>query len=225
LTFVDPAAGGEQYLALAAPSLEALRVFWAWIGDNDQFTRERSMPTTYINFHATINMATVQNVIAAVSQKLMSGTNEFYFLLSTPGGQVMSGLTLYNFLRGIPATVKMHNVGNVDSIGNAIFVAADLPNRFACAHSTFMFHGVGVDIQNARFEEKNAREVVHSILADQKRIADILVARTNLSANQARKLFREARTKDATNAVAIGMAANIVDVQIPAGADIVSLVL
>jgi ATP-dependent protease ClpP protease subunit len=149
---VDPAAGGEQYLALAAPSLEALRVFWTWIGDNDQFTRERSMPTTYINFHATINMATVQNVIAAVSQKLMSG------------------LTLYNFLRGIPATVKMHNVGNVDSIGNAIFVAADLPNRFACAHSTFMFHGVGVDIQNARFEEKNAREVVHSILADQKRI-------------------------------------------------------
>jgi ATP-dependent Clp protease protease subunit len=183
------------------------------------------MPTTYINFHAAITIPTVQNLMAAISQKLMMGTTEFYFLLSTPGGQVMSGLTLYNFLRGIPATIKMHNVGNVDSIGNAIFVAADPPNRFACDHSTFMFHGVGVDIQNARFEEKNAREVVHSILADQKRIADILVARTSLSANQARKLFREARTKDATNAAAIGMVSNIIDVQIPPGADLVSLVL
>ena len=116
------------------------------------------MPTTYINFHAPINTVTVQNLMAAISQKLMAGTNEFYFLLSTPGGEVTSGLTLYNFLRAIPAKVTMHNVGNVNSIGNAIFVAADKGNRFACAHSTFMFHGVGVNIQNMRFEERNTRE-------------------------------------------------------------------
>jgi ATP-dependent Clp protease, protease subunit len=181
------------------------------------------MPTTYINFHAQVTMQTVQNLMAAISHKLMAGTTEFYFLISTPGGQVMSGLTLYNFLRSLPVPLTMHNVGNVDSIGNAIFVAAD--TRVACAHSTFMFHGVGVDIQNARFEEKNAREVVHSILADQKRIADILVERTRLTLNQARKLFREAQTKDAVHARSAGLVTDIRDAQIPPAADLVSLVL
>jgi len=163
--------------------------------------------------------------MAAIAQRLAQGTTDFYFLLSTPGGQVASGMTLYNFLHGIPATVTMHNIGNVDSIGNAIFVAADAANRYACAHSTFMFHGVGLDIQNVRLEEKNAREVVHTILADQTRIADVLVARTGLTKNQARQLFREARTKDAMHAKSAGIIADIRDVQIPAGADVVSLVL
>lgn len=183
------------------------------------------MPTTYINFHAQVNPITVQNLMAAVSQKMMMGTDHFYFLFSTPGGAVMSGLTLHNYLRGLPVQITMHNIGNVDSIGNAIFVAADAANRFACPHSTFMFHGVGVDTQNVRLEEKNAREILHSILADQKRIADILVARTSLGANQARKLFREARTKDAAHALATGLVSDIRDVQLPVGADIISLVL
>ena len=62
-------------------------------------------------------------------------------------------------------------------------------------------------------------------MADQTRIADILVLRTDLTSAQARKLFREARTKDAANAKAAGLVGDIRDAQIPQGADIVSLVL
>ncbi len=182
------------------------------------------MPTTYINFHALINVQTVQNVMAAISQKLMTGVNDFYFLFSTPGA-VMSGLTLHNFLRAIPATVTMHNTGNVDSIGNAIFLAAEANRRFACPHSTFMFHGVGRDVQNLRLEEKNTREIMDSIIADQARIADILVQRTNLSSKKARQLFREATTKNAVEAQSAGLITDIRDAQIPVGADVLSLVL
>jgi ATP-dependent protease ClpP protease subunit len=181
------------------------------------------MPTTYFNFHAPINPVTVQNLMAAVAQKMMAGTDNFYFLLSTPGGEVPSGMTLYNFIRGLPFPKTMHNTGNVDSIGNAIFLAAD--TRYACPHSTFMFHGVAFQIQNAKLEEKNFREMLAGILSDQKRIADIMVLRTGITMNQARKLFREASTKDAAHALASGLVGDIRDVQIPAGADIVSLVL
>jgi ATP-dependent protease ClpP protease subunit len=59
----------------------------------------------------------------------------------------------------------MHNIGNVDSIGNAIFLAADANDRFVCPHSTFMFHGVGADFAGGmRFEEKNGREILESLL-------------------------------------------------------------
>jgi ATP-dependent protease ClpP protease subunit len=180
------------------------------------------VPTTYINFHAGINPHTTQNLMTAVSQKLVAGTTDFYILLSTPGGDVASGLTVYNFLRSVPAALTMHNIGNVDSIGNAIFLAAD--TRRACAHSTFMFHGVGFDVKSLRIEEKNARELLHGILANQSRIADIIVERTNIDRRRSRQLFREARTKDATAALAGGIVHEIADPAIPAGADIVSFV-
>lgn len=180
------------------------------------------MPTTYVNFHAAITKHTSQNLMTALAQKMAAGTDHFYFLLSTPGGEVQSGLTVYNFLRAIPVRITMHNIGNVDSIGNAIFLAAD--ERYACAHSTFMFHGVGFDVVNLRVEEKNARELLHGILADQVRIADIIVQRTGINRNHSRKLFREARTKDASNALGTGIIQRITDPNIPAGADLMSFV-
>src|SRR3546814_4408950 len=54
------------------------------------------------------------------------GFNELYFLFSTPGGSVMHGMNIYNVLRALPARLVFHNVGNVDSIGNAIFLAGDI---------------------------------------------------------------------------------------------------
>jgi ATP-dependent Clp protease, protease subunit len=181
-----------------------------------------ALPTTYINFHAGISPQTTQNLMTVVAQKLMAGTTEFYILLSTPGGEVPSGMTVYNFLRSIPAQVTMHNVGNVDSIGNAIFLAAD--RRIACPHSTFMFHGVGFDVKNLRVEEKNARELLRGILADHTRIASVISDRTNMPMNRARKLFREATTKNADDALAAGIVQQIGMPIIPTGADIISFV-
>jgi ATP-dependent protease ClpP protease subunit len=180
------------------------------------------MPTTYINFHAPIKQFTAQNLMTVVSQKLVAGTDNFYILFSTPGGEVPSGITLYNFFRAIPAQVTMHNIGNVDSIGNAIFLAGN--TRYACRHSTFMFHGVAFEVKSMTLDEKNARERLHQILADQSRIADIIVDRTNIQRRRSRQLFREAKTKNADEALATGIIHEIRDAAIPAGSDIVSFV-
>ncbi|MEO6390363.1 MAG: ATP-dependent Clp protease proteolytic subunit, partial [Pyrinomonadaceae bacterium] len=133
------------------------------------------------------------------------------------------GLNLYNVLRGLPIALTTHNVGNVDSIGNAIFLAGS--HRIACPHSTFMFHGVGIDVAGGgRLEEKILRERLDGILSDQKRIGSILTERTSLNADQVGELFREAQTKDATFAVGCGIVDEIRDVQIPAGSPVVTLV-
>jgi ATP-dependent Clp protease protease subunit len=175
----------------------------------------------YITFHAGIDSNTVQQVIATCSQLVNQGHDEIYFLLSTPGGNVVSGVTLYNVLRALPAKIIMHNVGNVDSIGNAVFLAAD--ERYTCEHASFMFHGVGIPINN-HMEEKSARALVGDILDSQLRIGRIIEARTNIKPNDVRKLFREARTKDANAALADGIVGGIQDVTIPPGAPVVSLV-
>jgi ATP-dependent protease ClpP protease subunit len=181
------------------------------------------MTIAYLNFHAPINPLTVQHFMSTCGQLVQQQHDALYLCLSTPGGEVPSGVTLYDFLRALPVHVTTHNMGNIDSIGNAIFLAGE--KRLACKHSTFMFHGVGFDMQaRTRLEEKNIREMHDAMLADQSRIASIIVERTAIDNNQARELFIEARTKNADDALKHGIIHEIADLSIPAGAPILSLV-
>jgi len=177
----------------------------------------------YVSFSAEINANTTEAMLALMANCANQGVPEVYLLLSTPGGVVMNGLNLYNMLRAMPFRLTTHNVGNVDSIGNAVFLAGE--RRYASRHSTIMFHGAGFDFpQGMRFEEKLCRERLANILSDHKRIGSILQERTNLTAAQTRGLFREAQTKDAAFAVGCGIVHEIREAQIPSGSTVVSLV-
>lgn len=179
--------------------------------------------TYYVSFSAEINPHTTESLISVVANLVNQRVKTIHLMLSTPGGRVMNGLNLYNVLRAMPIELITHNVGNVDSIGNAVFLAGS--KRYATPHSTFMFHGVGFDIDGkGRLEEKNLRERLDSILSDQKRIGSIIVERTKIPENEVGNLFREAQTKDAAFAVGAGIIHEVKDIQIPSGAPVIALV-
>ena len=180
-------------------------------------------PVVYVNFSAEITPLPTETLLATVANLVNQKVPHIYLLLSTPGGSVMHGLTIYNVLRGLACDLTIHNVGNVDSIGNAIFLAGK--HRYACKNATFMFHGVGFDAPaGLRCEEKFLRERLGSVLADQTRIGQVIQDRTNLDGNAVQELFREAQTKDATFAAQHGIIDEIREVQIPAGGPVISLV-
>ena len=180
--------------------------------------------TVYVSFSAEVNAHTTESLIAAMANCAMQGAAEVHLLLSTPGGSVMNGMNLYNVLRSFPFKLVTHNVGNVDSIGNVIFLAAD--TRYACPHSTFMFHGVQSRRPqgNNRLGAKDLRERLRSVDADEKRMGAIIEERSNLTHKQVLALFREAQTRDAAYAVSSGIVHQVRDVQIPAGSPVISLV-
>jgi len=179
--------------------------------------------TVYVSFSAEIIPHTTESLIATLTNLVNQGVKQIYLMLSTPGGSVMHGMNLYNVLRALPVELITHNVGNVDSIGNAVFLSGS--KRYACPHSTFMFHGVGFDInQPMRFEEKFLRERLDGITSDQKRIGSVIAERTKIEPTDIEKLFLEMQTKDATFAAGCGIVDDVRDVQIPAGSPIISLV-
>ncbi len=179
--------------------------------------------TIYVSFSAEINPNTTENLIAVLANQVTNGVDHVYLMISTPGGAVMNGLNLYNVLRAMPLKLTTHNVGNVDSIGNAVFLAG--AERFACPHSTFMFHGVGYDVNaGARLDQKSLEHYLQGLLADQNRIGGVLQDRTNLNAAEISELFREARTKDAAFALEKGLVHDVRDVNIPVGSTVISLV-
>src|SRR5438552_1373422 len=151
----------------------------------------------YVTFSAEVYANTTESLIAVMANCANQRVEDVYLMLSTPGGTVMHGMNLYNVLRAMPFKLTTHNVGNVDSIGNAVFLAGEA--RYASPHTTFMFHGVGFDAKaGVRLEEKFLRERLDGILSDQKRIGDIISERTKMAEATIKELFLQAQTKDAT---------------------------
>jgi ATP-dependent protease ClpP protease subunit len=176
----------------------------------------------YIVFTAEIVPQTTEALIQALSNLAQKNVPEVYLAFATPGGNVMHGMTLYNFLRGAPFKLITHNIGNVDSIGNAVFLAG--VERYACKHSTFMFHGVGFDRPAGRLEEKALREMLDGIGNDQHRIGGIIAERSSIAQEEIEGLFREAQTKNAEFARERGIVHDIREFQLPAGQPVISFV-
>ena len=143
-------------------------------------------------------------------------------MISSPGGGVADGIAVYNFLRSIPIPVTTYNIGTVDLISNVIFQAGK--HRVSYPTSRFMFHGVGFDIQNARFELKQIRERSEAIQNDQAMIADILVRHTKLSVEDVEKLFLEAAFLRSIDALERGIVDEVADVHLPLGMPVLQLV-
>ncbi len=179
----------------------------------------------YISFLTDINPVTASALMGTIGQHMSQnpGTfRELHLLLSTMGGQVAAGISLYNMLMGLPVRLITHNTGAVNSIGNVVFLAGT--ERYAAKVSSFMFHGVGFDVQNQRFEEKLLVEKLDSLRSDQDLIADIIVQRTKIRAKEVKDLFLQAGFLRANEAKARGIIDDIRQVKVPKGAPFLQLV-
>jgi ATP-dependent protease ClpP protease subunit len=176
----------------------------------------------YIWFSCMVDQTSVDTLMNAIVISYNQGVRDVHLLLSTSGGGIMQGMTLFNFLCGIPINLTTHNVGNVDSVGNVIFLAGK--RRFACAHSTFMFHGVAFNTAAASsFGEQQLSEMMVTVKSDQRRIANLVSERTKLPEQDVVSMFGRAATKSAEEALAGGIVHEIKDVEIPANAIVASL--
>jgi len=176
--------------------------------------------TIYVSFSAGINVNTTESLIAVMADCAKQRATTVYLLFSSEGGSVMCGINLYNALRAMPFKLVTHNVGNVDSIGNAIFLAGD--ERYACAQSTFMFHGVGRPY-NGNLSAKEAREIMGGLMADEARISSIVQQRSKLSEAEVRAFFGEAHTMNSAEAVTTGVVEDVRDVKIPPSSVIITV--
>src|SRR5438128_377646 len=122
----------------------------------------------YASFTGDVTPASAQNIIATLSQVASQGVSKVTLMLSTLGGSVMHGQAIYNTLRALPLQVVMHNVGCVNSIGNVVFLAGD--ERYACEHSSFMFHGVSLNVERAVLDAGALREMLSGLDQDEKSI-------------------------------------------------------
>lgn len=181
--------------------------------------------TVYVNFHDVIDDVRVRALMEICTNIVQQAKPQrLYFGLSSPGGSVAAGVALYSFLRSLPVKLTMHNIGSVDSIATAIFMAADAEERRACAHSSFLFHGVGMSFgQGANMNTMQLREVLSSLTQDENKIAQIITARSAITIPEIQDLFRQGEAKPPAYALEKGIIHEVGDFVIPNGAPIVTV--
>jgi ATP-dependent protease ClpP protease subunit len=149
-----------------------------------------------ILFSSDIDVPKANEFIQLLAQLQHQGATRVQLAINSGGGHVQSGILLYNVLRSMPFEIVTHNVGNVDSIANVIFLSG--AQRYACPAATFMFHGVGFNAAaNQRFEEAGLEAMLDTVIADQRRMSDIIADRTGLSSPACMELFKAQKTRDA----------------------------
>ena len=180
-------------------------------------------PVLYVIFTAEINPNTAEALTSVLVQAQKRQVGKLYLAFSSPGGSVQAGVELYNTLRAMPFELTTHNIGSVNSMGNAVFLAGS--TRYADASATFMFHGVGFDVTSPiRIEEQFARDRLESILADQNRIGTIIGSQSTLNEEKVAELFRTQRTCNAEWAKDNGIVEDVRDFNVPNGVPVVSFV-
>jgi ATP-dependent protease ClpP protease subunit len=178
---------------------------------------KRDMPTSYINFTGQINEVSANRFMAACAQVVNSDHPDcIYFLFSSPGGDVNAGVSIYNYLRALPvAKLVMHNTGAIDSVANVIFHAAE--ERFSAPHSTFHFHGVGMNLPgtNPMLNHSQIQELQSQIAALEAKIANIIASRCNLTLQELKDLFLHGRSVDTVFALEKGIIQSVSQPVIP----------
>lgn len=131
------------------------------------------MQELYVRFLSPVLPETTDRLFQYVDALLKKKYERLHLMISSPGGSVFHGISIYNFLRGAPFETYTYNFGSVDSIGVVIFSAG--ARRFSVPHARFLIHGVRFNFQgNASFDEKQLEEHLKSVKIDQQNIARII---------------------------------------------------
>jgi ATP-dependent Clp protease protease subunit len=131
------------------------------------------MNELYVRFFAPVVPQTAAQLLQVIDGALHDRTERLHIMLSSPGGSVFHGLSLYNFLRGLPVEVNTYNFGSVDSIGVVMYCAGT--HRFSVPHARFLMHGVRFNVPgNSSFDEKQLEEQLKSVKIDQENIARVI---------------------------------------------------
>jgi ATP-dependent Clp endopeptidase proteolytic subunit ClpP len=180
------------------------------------------MKETYIRFMAAVTPQTSDHLIKLIDDKIRNGYEKIHLLISSPGGSVFHGISLYNYLYGIPLEVDTYNFGSVDSIGVVLFCAGK--SRYSVPNARFLIHGVAMNFQgSASFDEKMLDEQLKSLQIDQSNISKIIAFTTGKKEEEIKNAMHNRTTLSPNEAKDYGLVTEIKNTLMPANAEFYSI--
>jgi ATP-dependent protease ClpP protease subunit len=157
-----------------------------------------------------------------IDQKMRQGQREFILLISCPGGNILHGLSAYNYLKGLPVNITTHNFGSVDSIGVVLFCGGS--TRLSVPQARFLLHSpTSMFQQNMSLEEKQLEERLESLRIDKENIAKVISATTGKSIKDVTQALQDRTMLNPAEAKAWGLIHEIQVELFPSGAEVITI--
>lgn len=178
--------------------------------------------TVYIRLFAGIDDKTSKTLLTMVDQKLNQGATKFVLLISSGGGNTYSGISAYNYMKGLPVEVETHNFGSSNSVALVLFCAGK--KRLSVPHATFLLHGVRANFpQGAGLEEDQMAERLRSLRMDAENIAGIVAATCGKPEPEVLKDMRKRIALNPEQAMQYGLVHEIREPLFEKGAEVLSI--
>lgn len=168
-----------------------------------------------IMFTCGVNQVTVNALIGNCLGAINQGATELNIYISSQGGDLVAGFTAYHFLKALPIPVRTHNLSNVESVANIIFLAGS--ERKANPGCRFLLHPfhwglVGTSVDHSRVSEWSS-----CLNNDLERFIDVV--EINVDSGKGRDKWKEiissATIADATTAADWGLVHEIATASYP----------
>ena len=138
----------------------------------------------------------------------LEGKDEITLYINTPGGEVLSGLALYDYIMGMKVPVKTVCVGAAYSMGAIIFLAGD--KREMLPHTRIMIHDPAYSSNN--IGGKKPHEIlrqVDKLMESREALAKIIAERTGKDIEEIYKVTMEDSYFNIDEAIDFGIATGV----------------
>lgn len=170
-----------------------------------------------INFIGEINDKTTGILFFVLTNQLQSGVKEIRLNISSPGGLVFHAITVHNFILGLQdVTVHAHNLGQIDSAANVIFLAGKV--RTASKAATFLMHPPKAMFngpQAMSIEEMGER--LEGLKSDETKMAGIIGACISKSPKEIIQMFKKRRTYSSEQGIELGFISRLEEYSVTPG--------
>ena len=176
----------------------------------------------WIRFMAPVNPQSCAALINAIDIAIQERKERIHLMLSSPGGSVFHGLSIYNLLRGTPIEVITYNFGTVDSIGVVIFCAG--AKRVTVPHSRFLIHGVSLNVGgNQSWDEKDLEERLKGLQIDYLNIARVIADTAKRDVESVMDDMNSRTTLDPNEAKVYGLVHEVRSELFPIDANVIAI--
>lgn len=135
-------------------------------------------------------------------------TKEVTLYINSPGGEVISGMAVYDYIQMMKAPVKTVCIGTAASMGAMLFLAGD--KREMLPHTRLMIHDPAYGGGNmAGKKPHELQQYVEKLKQTQDIIVDIIAEKTGKSKEEVRETTKEDAYFNVTEAMEYGLATGI----------------
>jgi ATP-dependent protease ClpP protease subunit len=180
------------------------------------------MKEAWIRFSVPVDAKSTLQLLKTIDDIRSNDCKKITLLIASSGGDVVSGISIYNYIKMLDIEIDTYNLGNVDSIAVTLYCVGK--NRY-CPHCAgFTVHDVTWDFSGSfGLKSEQVMERANFMIKNRCNIAEIIASTVNKKKETILKDMEKGLILDPKEAVKYNLVTEIKELKIPEGSKVYAI--